>query len=309
MSASSVDDAVAATRVLDVLVPHYQDVAGLRASLESVRCQSWRGELRVIIVDDGSDAATFAEVEQLAAAQPFEVTVRRFRVNMGRPFARNALLDEVDAPFIAWLDAGEIWYPDKLRLQFEHLRRLEFDGIDIDRVWVTCHYDWSQDGRVRRVEQQWSEDQLSDLLIGDRLRAYLWTVVGRTNAFRAAGRFDEALPRLQDMDYFVRFLGAGGVLTAPDTDAPLCRYDKSDAGRNHADIAACADLIMRKHRSSFAKYGRGFIARANWKYAKLSARYARNNNSYGAAFRYLAVAAASNPRYAVYRACRSIVGR
>jgi hypothetical protein len=113
--------------------------------------------------------------------------------------------------------------------------------------------------------------------------------------------FDEALPRLQDMDYFVRFLNAGGMLSAPRTRAPLCRYDKSDAGRSHDDVAACSALIMRKHRPSYAVYGSGFVARANWKHAKLSARYAKNNRSYGAAARYLMKGVLTHPRYAAYR--------
>ena len=52
-------------------------------------------------------------------------------------------------------------------------------------------------------------------MLGRRLRAYLWTLLGTARAFKAAGRFDERLPRLQDLDYFLRFIAAGGTLVVP----------------------------------------------------------------------------------------------
>jgi hypothetical protein len=134
-------------------------------------------------------------------------------------------------------------------------------------------------------------------------------LLGRTAAFRAAGMFDEALPRLQDLDYVIRFVNAGGVLTAPPTRMPLCRYDKSDVGRKHEEVAACARLIMRKYQPVYAQYGPGFVARARWKNAKLAARYALNNKSYGAAFKYLSTTLATNPRYTAYKVRRRLIGR
>ena len=91
--------------------------------------------------------------------------------------------------------------------QFEHLSRLRFAGEDIGQVWVTCHYDWQWSGRRARLKkQEVAGDQLRELMLGERLRAYLWTLLGSAEAFKAVGRFDERLPRLQDLDYFIRFV-------------------------------------------------------------------------------------------------------
>jgi hypothetical protein len=130
----------------------------------------------------------------------------------------------VDASHIAWLDAGDVWYPDKLKLQFEHLARLAYHGLDIDTIWITCSYDWEQNGQARHLRQQVNGDQLSELLSGAQLRAYLWTLLGTANAFRIAGYFDERLLRLQDLDYFVTFLRAGGRIETPLENKALCRY-------------------------------------------------------------------------------------
>ena len=53
---------------LDVLMPHFRDVAGLTLSLASVAGQGWTGDLRLVVVDDGSPEADFAAVRALAEA-------------------------------------------------------------------------------------------------------------------------------------------------------------------------------------------------------------------------------------------------
>ena len=74
--------------------------------------------------------------------------------NRGRPYTRNRLLDAVDGDFVAWLDAGDVWYPSKLERQFDHLSRLRFEGEDVDRLWITCHYDWQWEGQRNRPVRQ-----------------------------------------------------------------------------------------------------------------------------------------------------------
>ncbi|TVP78331.1 glycosyltransferase, partial [Thioalkalivibrio sp.] len=60
--------------VLDVLIPHYRNPDGLAQSLQSIADQDWLGtdattaRLRVIVLDDGSDAADMTQVEAHCAA-------------------------------------------------------------------------------------------------------------------------------------------------------------------------------------------------------------------------------------------------
>lgn len=292
--------------LLDVLVPHFEDVEGLKASLSSIESQTWRGSLRVVIVDDGSSPTTIEAVQEVVAKSPLAITLRLLPTNVGRPAARNALLDEVNADYVSWLDAGDEWLPEKLEMQFAHLRELEFEGVDLNRVWVTSHYLWVEDGTSRCVLQHTNGDQTADLLMGESLRAYLWTLLGRTSSFRAAGLFDECLSRMQDLDYFIRFVAAGGVISAPRSRQPLCRYFKTDAGRSHRAIAQCSNHILVKHHPLFAAYGRGFVGRAQWKYSRLAARFALNNGSFLAAGAYLVRGVLRNPRYSGYRVKRRL---
>ena len=295
---------------LDVLIPHFRDPAGLAKSLCSIATQNWTGNLRVLVLDDGSSEGVFSQVQKTVERFPRAISLLRNEENVGRPKARNRLLAASDAPYIAWLDAGDTWHVDKLRIQFEHLRRLEYTGCDIHRVWITCHYQWIVEGAKPRMRHQKIEgDQLESLLIGDDLRAYLWTLLGRREAFQAAGLFDEQLLRLQDLDFFIRFVRAGGNIEVPPARVPLCDYYKSDVGRDHVQVSKSAERIFQKNRSIYEKYGQDFVNRALWKNARLSARFANHNNARGASIYYLLRGAMRVPRFIVQRIHHRIFAR
>lgn len=264
---------------LDVLIPHYRDPSGFKESLASIVTQTWTGDIRIVVVDDGSPKNDFRAVKRLLEGQPLPFELLRNAENRGRPYTRNRLLDTVDSEYVSWLDSDDVWYPEKTSIQFDHLNRLRFSGVDLDHVWVTCHYDWQRDGgRCYQVDQVVDCDQLKELFLGQTLRCYLWTLLAPASTFRAIGRFDEQLPRLQDVDYFIRFVRAGGTICTPPHRKSLCRYNKSDLGRNAHEIRRCNKRIFEKHRTSFERYGNRFLSNIHYNAETLSARFAKNNN-------------------------------
>ena len=189
--------------------------------------------------------------------------------------------------------------PEKLEKQFDHVNRLRFAGEDVSRIWVSCHYDWQRDGgRVYQVDQVVQGDQLKELFLGRQLRCYLWTLLGHASTFRTVGRFDEQLPRLQDVDYFVRFVRAGGIITNPPHRKALCRYHKSDLGRSAHEIRKCNRILFNKYQSSMDQYGSEFLSTLKYKAETLSARYAKHNRDTFARAYYIARAFAADPRAA-----------
>ncbi len=263
---------------IDVLIPHYNDIEGLELSLASVEAQDWNGEFRVVICDDGSDDANFDKIEPLTRSRRFETVILRNETNRGRPYTRNVLLGAIASKYVCWLDAGDVWYPSKTRLQLEKLYKLKYEGVDTSRVWITCNYDWNWAGSQKKQlkKQVVDGDQIHHLFIGTRLRAYLWTLMGEAEAFKAIGGFDERLRRLQDLDYFVRFVASGGKLHVPGGSQALCVYFKSDVGRSGAEVRDCNRIILAKHRAILETYGSAFIANRAYDAEILAGRFARN---------------------------------
>lgn len=270
---------------LDILVPHYNDPEGLVLSLRSVVCQRWTGNKRIIIADDGSSeparraAQAIAEDYRNLDTNEWKLTVDFIQnpINRGRPFTRNVLLDAIESPYVSWLDAGDEWYPNKLGAQFDLLGLVE-ESHSNKLTWVTCNYDWHWNGgRKKKLKQRTDQDQHKALLIGSNLRAYLWTLLGSAESFKSIGYFDERLPRMQDLDYFIRFVSHGGVIRNMEGEHTYCVYHKSDEGRNADEIWACNALIYDKHRVIFNRYGDSFRKMRLYKMDMLAARFAHNN--------------------------------
>lgn len=281
-------------RALDVLIPHYNDPDGLALSLKSISRQTWPGPIRVVVVDDGSTAENRAAVQEAAEGFPHiarpdfsrKIDLIFNEENRGRPFTRNALLDAIDSPFVAWLDAGDEWYPKKLELQFGRLEEEPSDKQG-DR-WITCNYHWAWNGgKKKKLNQRTDQDQKRALLMGNNLRAYLWTLLGTAESFRKVGQFDDRLPRMQDLDFFLRFVRGGGSILKPHTDDALCVYHKSDIGRNADEVRKCNALIYRKHEALYERYGKQFCQMRLYNMEMLAARFAQSNDDHAKARRYM----------------------
>ena len=281
---------------IDVLIPHFADPEGLSLSLASVEAQS-AGDFRVVVADDGSSQKVLNEVERIIDQSPLRIDLLRNSDNMGRPRTRNRLLDAIDSPYAAWLDAGDEWYPAKTGIQVEVLGE-QPDGLR----WLTCDYDWKwPNRRTFWCAQDTSADPIRSILSGRPLRAYLWTLLAPSRAFIDVGYFDEKLPRLQDVDFFLRFLHMGGRIDNTGTGKALCVYHKSDHGRDPRVIKACGEYLLDKHSELYRRFGPEFEKSCQFELDLLVARYAMNNRQVPLAAQHYLQALRLQPRTLAYR--------
>jgi len=97
--------------LVSVIIPVYNCELYLAEALESVLAQTYR-PIEIIVVDDGSTDGSARVVRD------FNSTVRYFRqANSGAGAARNCGVDLSKGDFLAFLDADDIWSPEKLSLQ------------------------------------------------------------------------------------------------------------------------------------------------------------------------------------------------
>lgn len=299
---------------LDILIPHYQNSSGLRDSLKSINEQRWSGRLRVIVADDGSNEIEYHKARRLCdsfgLASNNKIELLRRTQNKGRPYTRNELLDHSEASHLAWLDAGDTWSPKKLETQFIYLSNMYGGDRDLSRTWITCDYSWVENGmEIEKITQNVSGDQIKALISGNGLRAYLWTLVGTRESFIKTGYFDERLARLQDLDYFIRFVRGGGKILKPRTDEPLAKYFKNDVGRDARQVYESYRIILDKNQPALRKYPRNFRLEMEYKAAKLAARFAKNNNEKLSAFKYELIGAKSCPLVATRQLAKKIIHR
>lgn len=96
---------------ISVVVPAYNALKTIEVALRSAQEQELR-PIEVIVVDDGSKDGTAELVER---AFPSVQLVRQ--ENAGPSAARNAGCERATGDWLAFLDADDVWLPQKLRLQ------------------------------------------------------------------------------------------------------------------------------------------------------------------------------------------------
>lgn len=98
---------------LSVVIPAYNAASYIAATIASVRAQTLR-PAEIIVVDDGSTDDTVA----VARAAGLRVLEQK---NMGVSVARNRGITAAAHPWVALVDADDLWEPDKLERQWASL--------------------------------------------------------------------------------------------------------------------------------------------------------------------------------------------
>lgn len=105
---------------VSIVVPVYNAAAYLEQTVEMVRRQTF-SDWELLLVDDGSSDASVRIAEELAKA---DERIRLFvqKQNGGAAKARNAGIREAAGRYLAFLDADDIWQPQKLERELAFLK-------------------------------------------------------------------------------------------------------------------------------------------------------------------------------------------
>lgn len=217
-----------------IITPCRNAAGTLPATLRSLRAQSHQ-DWRAIIADDGS---TDASAEILAAASARDPRVRLVRLQGGgASLARNAAAAHLEraAGFIAFLDADDLWPPDRLaRLA----ARIQADQGRIDAYFGRVSFFDSDPAAPSVVTAiPTAPPTVVDLLFENPV-CTLSNLVLKASWFAALGGFDADLTHGEDVDLLIRLIAAGGSVRG--VDAVLTQYRASDRGLS-ADLDAMHD--------------------------------------------------------------------
>lgn len=124
---------------VSVLIAAYNAEKTILAAVWSALNQDFDG-FDVWVYDDGSTDKTR---ERLESINDKRLHILGGPTNHGIVYARNTLLQESNADFIAWLDADDIMLPGRLKMQYDYLQ--ENPEIDIVGGWATLRTDVRND--------------------------------------------------------------------------------------------------------------------------------------------------------------------
>src|SRR5574338_867068 len=102
---------------ISVILPVYNGEKTIQETIESVLQQTFE-DFELIIINDGSQDATLHQVSTLSDAR-----IKVFSYpNAGVSASRNRGIAQAEGEYIAFIDADDLWTPDKLGAQFKTLQ-------------------------------------------------------------------------------------------------------------------------------------------------------------------------------------------
>lgn len=114
------------SELVSIITPTFNSAKYIAETIQSVQNQTHQN-WEMLIVDDGSSDETFAIISNFAN-QDARIKVFKLDVNSGAGVARNFSIQQALGNFIAFLDADDLWKPEKLekQLRFMESKQLPF---------------------------------------------------------------------------------------------------------------------------------------------------------------------------------------
>jgi glycosyltransferase involved in cell wall biosynthesis len=183
---------------VSVVIPAYNARRFIEDAIRSALAQSYACH-EIIVVDDGSTDDTV----QVASAFPRIITLTK--PNGGASSARNFGVHAATGDLIAFLDADDVWHPDKIAAQVALLQQYpDFDLARTDRTEVAALLQSPWNAHGGSLPPHDLVEDFPSIFCNPYLATS--TVMVRREAFERVGGFDESLPVAEDIDFYLRLL-------------------------------------------------------------------------------------------------------
>jgi hypothetical protein len=229
---------------VSVVIPAFNAQDYLEECLNSVLAQTGV-TLEVAVVDDGSTDRTV----EIASRFPGVTCVRT--AHHGPAAARNAGIAATTAPLIAFIDADDVWPPDKLSMQADMLRQhpaaaMAFgDCRQFDRHGPRERTEFEANGFGRA---RWSTALVADAYISLLQENFITTgsVLMRRDALQCVGGFSEDLRLVEDLELWLRIARRFDIAWCPEVCLLRRRHDMNASRDPEAMGEAYLAVLQRQ---------------------------------------------------------------
>ena len=180
-------------KTISVVIPAFNAGKFIRATIESVLAQTYPAT-EVIVVDDGSNDDTREVVRSFG-----EKVVLIEQRHSGVSAARNVAIQNANGEYIAFLDADDLWLPEKLEHQMYAIAKGS-------HKWVYCDPTWFDDALGKMVSRRYPKRHEGYILEKLFLDCFIAspTPILHKSVFEEVGSFHEETMFGEDWDMWLR---------------------------------------------------------------------------------------------------------
>lgn len=227
--------------LISVIIPVYNGDRTIKETVESVLNQTFR-DFELIVIDDGSIDRT---LEVLSAIHDPRMQIFSYQ-NAGLAASRNRGLAIASGEYVSFLDADDLWMPNKLLAQLRTL---------IKDMWASVAYSWTdyidESGNFVRPGGYLAAngDVLAKLLTIYFLENGSNALISR-QAVLDVGGFDETLSAAEDWDLFLKLASRYRFVAVLEVQV-LYRLSANSMSADVArQEAACVKVLKRTYKTN-----------------------------------------------------------
>ncbi|PSM46076.1 glycosyl transferase family A [Chroococcidiopsis sp. CCALA 051] len=221
---------------VSVIIPAYNSIAYLPATLDSVLRQTFT-DFEVLIVDDGSSDNTAAWGSQIQDRRIQFIT----QANQGTCAARNTGIALAQGEYIAFLDADDLWHPTKLAKQVRYLD--EHPEVGLVYTWTALI---DPEGRpTGRIFASRDRGDVWQQLVQRNITESGSSFMMRRCCFETVGVFDTTLSHVGDWDMCLR-IAARYKFGAIEEPLVYYRQYSNSMSKNWQRVEKCFYTVLDK---------------------------------------------------------------
>jgi len=230
--------------LVSIIMPAFNAAKYFPETLDSIKNQSYTA-WELIVVDDGSTDETATLVESFARIDSRIKLIRQANGKQGK--ARNNGIRHAKGEWIAFLDADDIWTPNKLEVQLSKTVELNSD-LSFTDGYICLNNDMSRRDHRFGVENKLYQGNEGVQLFHAQNRIPTSTVLVKKSVLEKAGGFPEDLDIQNCEDYFLwtRLLAEGYQLQGIKETLLLYRvYPESSTGKEIKLLFPLLNCLIR----------------------------------------------------------------
>ena len=261
--------------LISVIIPTHNCAAYLPEALNSALSQTYP-RIEILVVDDGSTDNTAAIMARYA-----DQTIYR-QEQSGPSCARNRGIAKATGPYIAFLDADDIWVPSKLEKQFFVFDQHPETGLVYSRSVGFSNETGEKLGVYPKTVYS---GMLFDRLLVAPL-FYLPSVITKTRILTDLGGFDEDLITAEDTHLYLRIARCHSIIGIPDILVRRRIHNKNLSYRSDINFGtlSCLDRIAHLYPETHPRVYPAMLRAYRNRGTSLMLEYF-NSGAYGACHR------------------------
>jgi len=222
--------------LISVIIPVYNGEKTIQETIESVLNQTFT-DFELIVINDGSQDATLEIVERIQdpRLKAFSYT------NAGQATSRNRGISHACGEYISFIDADDLWTPDKLEAQLRALQ--DNSQAAVAYSWTKCIDELGNFSR-RGSHISVNGDVYAKLLLIDFIENGSNPLI-RAQAIAEVGGFDESMTPSEDRDLWLRLAARYHFVAVPSPQV-LYRQSANSASANILRMEAASLRVIEQ---------------------------------------------------------------